>query len=359
MPLVKASKTHLAIWLLTLLAMALLAAFLLAYSRSATRRDPIHLSAQALNINGNSGDKARLLGKLRGELIRMPRTQAVKSIQAFLDSGDDVLTGQEFSIGNGGFLNTSPTLRVFLLDYLPRIDPAAAAEYARTVLSRMDSADEWAVSLRNLARASTNRADRDYLEVKLRQLWGCESWRQKPSIGYLEAFDLAVYLGRTNLVPDLAHLMQSRDNPAVAHASFLALDRLVISRPAEMLALLLAKSGLMEGREDSRAGLFARADVQDARQRQVLEDYLLSPNLGEVEWERFAGLYPNANYMVSRNLLTQTSTPNGAVIAGRDAAASAVVTQWLADPRFDSRKPQLLRLQKRLEEFVRQTNLGP
>jgi hypothetical protein len=300
------------------------------------------------------GGHRQSLADLRGQLARLPRAQAAKAIRDFLEDGADQATGLDFAVGGDGWLKSAPTLRVFLLDYLAQVDPAAAADYARTVLARSASADEWAVCLRNLARQSASPADQDYLESKFRELARHESWQKSPSVGYLEAFDLPVYLGRTNLAPDLAALLQKQDNQAVAHAAFLALDRLVIAKPADTLALLQASPSLLQGREVTRANFFARADVQDARQRQLLEAYLLNPGLTAAELEKFAGLYPNANYMVSENLLTRAETPAGGTIIRRDAAALGVVNQWLLEPRFESRKPQLQRIQKRLEEFVRQ-----
>ena len=46
---------------------------------------------------------------------------------------------------------------------------------------------------------------------------------------------------------------------------------MVINDPAALLAALEADPGLMQGRENTRADYFARANVQDAQQRQILE----------------------------------------------------------------------------------------
>src|SRR5206468_3974534 len=102
------------------------------------------------------------------------------------------------------------------LDQLARLDPVAAAAYARVVLANMDSPDEWAVALRDLARGDNSAEGRTFLEQKTGDLLRCEAWQQNTSVGYLEAFDAAVYLGGTNLLPVLSHLVRQRDNPAVA-----------------------------------------------------------------------------------------------------------------------------------------------
>ena len=94
---------------------------------------------------------------------------------------------------------------------------------------------------------------------------------------------MPVYLGGTGFIPTLSGLVQSQDNPAVAHAAFLALDRLVIGNPATVLESLESAPDLMTGRESTRADYFARADVRDPEQRQVLESYLLNPSISASE----------------------------------------------------------------------------
>src|SRR5439155_5381320 len=140
-----------------------------------------------------------------------------------------------------------------------------------------------------------------------------------------EAFDVAVYLGGTNLMSPLADLVRRQDNPAVAHAAYLALDRMVINDAGNMLAALEGDPTLMQGREQTRANYFARADVRDLQQRQIVERYLLDSAHGAAELETFAGIFPNANFMISHNLLTQPATPDHAALAGRDAESLRVV----------------------------------
>ena len=183
----------------------------------------------------NASDAAKqkqALALLRQTLASSPASEASAAIRRFLDSKMDAPTRQGFKIGAKGFLTEAPTLRTFLLDYLGQIDPAAAAEYARVILSSKDSPDEWAVALRNLATGDTSAGGRALLQQKAGEMLRYGPWQQEPSAGYLEAFDVAVYLGGTSLVPALGDLVRQQDNPAVAHAAYLALDRLVIKDPA-------------------------------------------------------------------------------------------------------------------------------
>ena len=98
--------------------------------------------------------------------------------------------------------------------------------------------------------------------------------------------------------------------------------------------------------------------VRDPQQRQVLENYLLNPQTSAAEIGAFAGVYPNANFMISPNLLTPTPTPDHASIVSRDAASLSVAQDWLADPRFANLQAPLMRITSRLQQFAQQSGAG-
>jgi hypothetical protein len=298
----------------------------------------------------------RLLAELRAALLALPSDQAIAAIRQFLDTKADASTHLGFKVAQNGLLDEAPTLRTFLLDELARLDPAAAADYSKIILASKDSPDEWAVALRNLASGDASTDGRALLEQKTAEMLQYEPWQQNPSIGFLEAFDVPVYLGGTALMPALTDLVRQQNNPAVAHAAYLALDRLVINDPATTLAALLADPASMQGRETTRADYFARADVRDPQQLQLVENYLLNPQISSAEIATFAGLFPSANYMISPNLLTQSQTPNRAALTQRDAASLTVVKQWLANPQFMQIRPALEGTETRLEGYVQQEN---
>ena len=144
--------------------------------------------------------QSQALALLRQRLASGPTREASAAIRRFLDSKADASTHQGFKIGAKGLLGEAPTLRTFLLDYLGQIDPPAAAEYARVILTRKDSPDEWAVALRSLATGDPSADGRALLQQKAGELLQYGPWQQNPSTGYLEAFDVAVFLGGTGLV---------------------------------------------------------------------------------------------------------------------------------------------------------------
>ena len=314
-----------------------------------------HLNSKAGDLKAIKGSEEgrHQLAALRRYLSSVKSESAAIAIKNWLDTGEDAATQLEFKVGRDGNLQEAPSLRGFLLDYLAQIDPVAASACAEKILGTMNSPDEWAISLRAYALANPAPEARTFLHQKLSELIGNESWRNDPSTGFLEAFDVIVYTRDRELTPDLAGFVQQKENRALAHAAYLTLDRLIQAEPAETLGQLQSRPELMEGREGTRADFFARADVRDPKQRTILESYLLDPGRSPTELQKFAATYPNANYMVSYNLLSQTRTPTGDQIVARDREALKAVQEWLGDPRFAHLGPQLQTMKSRLEQFVR------
>lgn len=296
--------------------------------------------------------------ELRSFLTTATPEEASAVIRQFLDTGADASTGLGFVLKPNGFLTESPTLRVWLLDYLSEVEPAGAAAYAEQILANFGSPDEWAVALRAYARGRDTPESRAFLEEKARQMALHEPWQTEPSTGFLEAFDVFVHTRDTEFVPQLGTFLQQTNNRALAHAAYLVLDRLTIVEPEPVLEQLIRQPDLMQGREGTRGNYVARADVSSPVQRQLVEEYLLDTSRGVSELQAFAGTFPNANFMVSNNLLTQNPTITGAELTRRDREALKVVSEWLADPRFERLQPHLQVMKRRLDEFVRQAAAG-
>lgn len=312
-----------------------------------------------LKSDTNAANARASLAALRARLEAMPKADAIAAIHAFLDSKTDADTHLGFIVAPNGLLTEAPSFRTFLLDELARIDPAAAADHAKTILASRDSPDEWAVAFRNLLRGDTSDDARALAKDRFLQMLQSTDWQKSPSVGYLEAFDVAVKLNDPGLVPPLTGLLATKDNQAVAHAAYLSLDRMIIDSPVSTLTALAASPQAMQGRELVRADYYARLDVRDPQQLTLLENYLLNPQLGAAELQQFVGVYPNANFMISPNLLTANKTIDHATLAARDAAALNVLDQWLVDARFASLRSQLEASRQRVQGFVSQSGMHP
>lgn len=298
---------------------------------------------------------------LGARLRAMPSEDAARVISDFLAGRRDAPTRLPFTIGNGGNLTTAPTFRVWLMDQLGRVSAEAAASYATQILTKRESADEWAVALRDYARLRTSSGDQAFLRGKLRELLLDPRWQAERSNGWLEAFDLAVHTRATELTPELTALSRclAPEDKTMMRAACVTLDRMTLADPIVMLGRFLSEPELLKGRELARANYFARADVRDAPQRLIVEQYFLDPDRSAEELAKFAGLFPNANLVISRNLLTSTVTPTQEEWLARDSAALQVVSSWMTDSRFARVRPQVEAIHARLSEFVRDSSKLP
>ena len=295
------------------------------------------------------------LGTLRlmqEELRALPADQAVARIQAFLDSGKDRKTGLGFAIGAGGTMKEWPTLRTFLVDALLAIDAQAAARISRGILSKPGNADEWALALRNLGRVETAAETRELLIERTQALINNPEWQADPSVGYLNAFDTLVHTDATESIPLLSGLIQKKDRKDLAHAGFLTLDRLVQRNPVDALQRLTANRTLSASRPEMVAQQFARADLRDTSQREIVRKWLLDPSRTPTELQSFAGVYPNNNQFVSHNLLSTSTQPTGAELAAHDRAALEIISSWQKDPAFQPVAEQLRTMVARLNQFT-------
>lgn len=286
-------------------------------------------------------------------LSGLPPETASELISEYLDSQRDIATGLPFRVGRDSALSSSPTLRVFLIDLWGRIDPDAAANYARTALENIRHPDEHALHLRNFARGGSQAPeDRDFLTDRTLALILANEWRKAPTAGFAESFDLVVYLNLFELAPRLAADTAPGMAGNIRHASYLALDRLVLNQPTEVLPMLLDNPDLMAQQTFTRAGFFARADMADPQQLRLVEAYLLSTEIPLEEKNYFFELFPNLNVNFSHNLLTEVKMPDSYKIEQFYRNALVRTERWLDTPAFADRIEQLEAARSRLRETL-------
>ncbi len=326
------------------------------WPRPATEEVPTKLTptqrvqsgAQKVRAARSALDSKNSFSELKAALRQLDTKEAREWLLAQLTSGEDFSTELDLTLDSAQNLAGWPSWRIFLLDLLFLTDPEASAALSRDLLSTSSSPDEWAVCLRNVARAGKDEA---LLKTKSAELLRRQEWQKKPSAGYLEAFDVIVHTRNTALAPELLANCDTREDKAVRHASFLTLDRLVMAEPAKVLPELARdaskhpQSGLM------LSNMIARADVRDNAQRQAVETYLLDPKRTPEELRGFASVFPNANIAVSQNLLTQPITIQGPDLAARDRVSLEVVSTWLMDERFQSAHEALRAIVLRMESW--------
>ncbi|MFA5256934.1 MAG: hypothetical protein WC360_02180, partial [Opitutales bacterium] len=180
-------------------------------------------------------DAAGVLAELWARLEAASPDLSSAAIRAFLAGGQDADTGLDFAVGQGGTMLSVPTLRVFLLDLLARIDPQAALEQAQIVFDAKASADEYAVCLRNVGMIDRSAAGRAYVGRRARELLADPGLSAKPSAGFVEAFDAVVYSGDMEGLSALSAYAGPGLGVSVNVPSFMAMDRMVIDDTADAL----------------------------------------------------------------------------------------------------------------------------
>lgn len=290
-----------------------------------------------------------LSGRLKKRVHALSPDEAALAIASLLRSGVDYETGLYFAVGSEGVMDEAPTLRTLLLDLLGQTDPAISAEVSREVLGSTNSADEYALALRNLAWINHDRRLDGELLGWFRGMLGRTEWRAQPSDGFLEAFDAAVDLGAaTEMAGVLGSTARDPSSP-LDRAAFIALDRITINEPQEVLVSAVKDPSLLAASPMHRASLLARLDIRDPRERETLADYLLSFPHAEGELQYFARIFPNSNRFVGHRLITPSEpVPSIAQIEELDRATLGLLESWAQDPAFASRASELSAMTERL-----------
>ena len=298
----------------------------------------------ALLENGTATESD--LDALKRLLLAADPALATAAIRDFLATGRDARTGLDFSLRPGGDL-AAPTLRVLLMDVLGRIakrdGTGDAAQLARATLEKKDSADEWAIALRNVAWHEP--AATAYLAAKAREMLAYAPWRAAPSGGLLEAFDVIVFTKDASFTADLASAQNDPD-AQLRHAADVALDRLAAASPLDVMSFLNAHPATLAERPMLRADYFAKADLAQPGQKSALEFYLGRPDIAAAEKSKLLKALATPATFVSENLLTEP--PPEPDDAARERAILAATHEWLTGKRFPPLETQLLQLQRRL-----------
>jgi hypothetical protein len=277
----------------------------------------------------------------------------IAAILIFLRTGENAPTGKGFVVGEMGALTQATTLRVYLMNKLGILSREtggeAALEIAHDVLVDFGSADEWAVSMRNVAWFDPS--SREFLQNRVSAMLGHMPWRDSPSAGMLEAFDVIVHTGAVAMVPELSRLSAAVDSP-LARASNVALDRLASRDAYELTTFLNQQPELLTTAPLHRAGLFAHANLKDPGQRKQVELYLLRGDVSTQERQKFLASLIQSGQFVSYNLITPLVPPELPELARqRLQILTQVVSEWQVDNRFGDFTSEFQTMSQKLDRI--------
>ncbi len=287
------------------------------------------------------------LGSLREELFSLPPEEAIARLVTFLESGFDKPTGLAFQVGPDGALLGAASLRALLLDWLGQLDPALAADWARSELLADGTGlvpDVFVIHLRNYEWGSpAPESERQaFLEDRFGELLDHEPWMQNPTTALAEAMDVAVHTRATRFVPDLTALMEPEKPALLRRAAALGVEKLVDREPVQALSELLREADRPTALPKARAGYFARLDPTLGEAPDILDPYLSAPGVSREEAVFFLRSFPNLNQSFSHNLLSSNNVmTSGEEIRARLLGALDHLRRWRDDPAMDDLREAL------------------
>ena len=293
--------------------------------------------AQALAVlrDPHNLNKKAALDVLKKELRAADPKVAVAVIRQFLTSKQDAPTGLGFKVGDNHELDDAPTMRTFLMDQLGDISLGAglgdAAEVARTTLETKDSADEWAVAMRNLALADPD-GSRAFLAGKAKELITDPNWQGAPSTGYLEAFDVAAYASDPTVIQDLSPLLSSTSG-SLGRASRIALQRLSALAPDQVASYLNSNPNVLSDYPLLRADYMGSLNLSSPEQLSEAEAYLGRADVSDAEKSKFIAREALPAGFVSDTLVTPSNIVQMPINDQR-ALVNQTASQWLASGKY-------------------------
>lgn len=298
----------------------------------------------------------RFLGDFTAKFLAADPDKASATLLAYLRSGQDLPTGLDFVIGEGG-LEEWPSLRAFLLDLLGKVDPEEAARYARAeVIPAKNSTVEYAVSLRILWNLGGAQEPSPELTQAWLGLLEKPDWSVRPDAAWMESLDFAGRLPSAMPVfvaTATEWLAQPAASGGKAEAAQLALERAARNHPVETLGTLLqSPAWLSQGRGPGiRASLFARADLADSKQAEILDRYLSSLDPGSGEAMAFAKAFPYRKFSVSPGLSGFPNLQTPEEIRRSNQAAADFFRQAVAEGRYPGLRDEIAQIQAKLMEL--------
>jgi len=300
----------------------------------------------------------RILRAWADKILAGDPDRAAAALLEFLRSGQDEPTGLEFLVGEGG-LEEWPSLRAFLLDLLGKVDPEEAARYARAkVIPAKNSTVEYAVSLRIL----WNHGGAQEASPELTQAWlgllQKPDWSVRPGAAWMESLDFAgrlpaalpVFVGAAT-----EWLAAPAASEGKAEAAQLALERSARNHPVETMGTLMQNPAwLSQGRGPGiRASLFARADLADTKQAEILDRYLSSLDPASPEATAFSKAFPYRKFSVSPGLSGFPDLQTPEEIRTSNLAAAEFFGRAMAEGRYPGLRDEIAQIQARLLELNR------
>lgn len=288
------------------------------------------------------------LGDLRDRVVRSGSIDSVAALVSYLKSGRDRPLGSRFTVGPGGWLSEAPTVRCWVIDTLTELSLEDALSLTRELFDDRRSPEEWVLAMRILGLPEPDGYAPE-LEDRFLEMLADESWRRAPSGGFLEGFDVAVFLGTPSASESVAEIMTDPgEHPSVRNAAGIALERVIEASPG----LVGDLHDELAASPKTLAYLLATLDVTDPVAAGIVGDYVLETGDPDQELNFFARHFPRHAGSVGYRLLSAMT--EGSRTPGRaaevDLAAAGLVERWMDQAAGEPRRMAVLRqVERRLD----------
>lgn len=307
-----------------------------------------------LSATDDPRERQALLDQAAAWLMTLATEEATAILVHFLESGEDFDIGMPFRVGIGGNLRSHPALRVAALDWLGQIAPEVAKNYAREIFEHSDSADEWALALRNYGRQIEPGADA-YFSEQVRQLVLNEEWRQTPTGGYAEAFDMIVYNKQYALIADIVSIQTNAMHLSPLASSILV--SLTLSDTSRALENWIQNLASLDHAPLLRAQIFALADLSDPMQISFVDSYFSASTIPLNEKQMFLERFPDHSRRIAHRLLSVDTVMTMNAQVKNDVLAYRVINQWLASTNSELHD-NLLDARQRIYRYMKSAAKG-
>jgi hypothetical protein len=178
---------------------------------------------------------------------------------------------------------------------------------SRELIQQASSPDEYALALRNLAWNDLDGDLHGELSAAFFLMLDRQAWLDRPSAGFLEAFDIALQVPSPAVFSRLSELVASRRNPAdapLARAATITLDRLILRDPSLLTHARRRIPRWLDEAPRHRASLMSRLDLTREDHQALFVEYLADPRLEAAERGLFSELFPNGNHLHGHRLVS-------------------------------------------------------
>lgn len=330
---------------------------------------PLHPAIETLisEIQKADGDAETIMAAraaLREELAGLNREHAVSILIDALGAGVKMQTQLDFAIDEKGFLTSPESIEGLLLDEVSFWDPAKGALAAENLLNSggLELAER-ITALRAYAYGNgldyADAKNNDFFIKQITAIFDNISPGIKATTKELAVFDLATFTNSSSLNERLIEMAAAKPDRdyvggtwSASDAAFYALDRIVTDDFHANMEQLQQSSVWLRLDGKDKTMLYTRANVREAEDRTLLENFIFDPARSEVERDLFIANFPNGNVYQGNNVIPLLPNVSDRALRQIDTDALEMARKWKKNPAYQQHEVFVDSIIEKLEGYV-------